>query len=45
VEAYLEHKLKLRPDEEFELIDVNGDVGNTENENAGSMECMKNAGE
>lgn len=44
VEAYMEHKLKLRPDEEFELIEVNGDAGNIETENAESMEWMENAG-
>ncbi len=35
VEAYLEHRLKLRADEEFELIEVNG---NTENGNVENME-------
>ena len=31
VEGYLEHRLKLRVDEEFELIEVEGTAGDTEN--------------
>ena len=31
VEGYLEHRLKLRVDEEFELIEVDGTAGDTEN--------------
>ena len=31
MEGYLEHRLKLRVDEEFELIEVEGTAGDTEN--------------
>lgn len=40
VEAYMEHRLVLRGDEEFELIEVNE---NTETVNTGEAENTENA--
>ena len=38
VEAYLEHRLKLRADEEFELIEVEGSIEDTEDAGDGGSE-------